>query len=89
IIVYLSKSVEVLQRNIQKRGRTYELNIESKYLQNVEHQYQNYFNSIDYCPVLQFNLNDDQELETLVIAIKNVLEKDWQNGIHLIPSYKY
>lgn len=42
LIVYLHKEVNVLQKNIKKRGRDYEQKIEDLYLQKINKSYRNY-----------------------------------------------
>ncbi|GAB4311784.1 MAG: hypothetical protein Kow00127_01980 [Bacteroidales bacterium] len=45
LIIYLYKSVELLQKNIKKRGRPYEQNIQDQYLANIQERYLSYFNT--------------------------------------------
>lgn len=39
LIIYLNRPVNSLQSNIQKRGRDYELNLESQYLEKLSERY--------------------------------------------------
>lgn len=43
LIIYLYKSEEVLLKNIEKRARVYEQNIEGKYLNSLHHNYMQFF----------------------------------------------
>lgn len=43
-ILYLTKPIDELLRNIKKRGRTYEQNIQPEYLRELEKRYINYLN---------------------------------------------
>ena len=52
LIVYLHRPVEVLQKNIARRGRSYELAMTDDYLTSVEGAYRNYFGSQKDIPVL-------------------------------------
>ena len=47
LILYLHKNPKTLLQNIHKRGREYEMNIKEEYLDNVQKQYENYFDN--YC----------------------------------------
>jgi deoxyadenosine/deoxycytidine kinase len=61
IIYYLHVDTEILMRNIKKRGRPYELNIQKPYLNRIEKMYFNYF----------------KQSHHPTIVIINVGEKDW------------
>jgi deoxyadenosine/deoxycytidine kinase len=52
LILYLNKSTDELQKNISKRGRAYEQNIPSEYLDNITKQYKQHLTDYASIPVL-------------------------------------
>jgi deoxyadenosine/deoxycytidine kinase len=65
IIVFLDATEDLLERNIKKRGRNFEENIPSAYLQKVSNAYHSYFkNQTIKCPVIWINANDFDFLNT-------------------------
>lgn len=42
LIIYLNRSYPSLQRNIRKRGRPYEMNLQTEYLERLTERYSNY-----------------------------------------------
>jgi deoxyadenosine/deoxycytidine kinase len=52
LILYLNKSTEELQKNINTRGRTYEQNIPSGYLDRITKQYHQHLSESPSIPVL-------------------------------------
>lgn len=58
LIVYLNSSVSDLQRNIKKRGRTYEQNIKDEYLENLHQNYMDAFKQELAIPVLIINTSN-------------------------------
>jgi deoxyadenosine/deoxycytidine kinase len=52
LILYLNKSTGELQKNISKRGRTYEQNIPASYLNSITQQYQQHLKDYRDIPVL-------------------------------------
>jgi len=60
LILYLHKEPKTLLQNIHKRGREYEMNIKEEYLDNVQKQYESYFDSYSDSQVITIestNLN--------------------------------
>ena len=57
LYVYLHKSPENLLRQIRKRGRDYELLIESSYLESISQAYFNYFRQQNEFPVVIIDTN--------------------------------
>jgi len=84
LVIYLHRSHETLHRQINKRGREFEKNISSEYLQKVGSGYQQFFAGEKRMPVLWV----DHELgpEALVAAVQRLLEKPHSPGLHLIRS---
>ena len=65
LYVYLYQNTERLLKNIQKRGRAYEQNIEANYLNKIHNGYINF-------------INTQQNLNTLIIDVSNL---DFVNNI--------
>jgi thymidylate kinase len=84
LVIYLHRSHETLHRQINKRGREFEKNISSEYLQKVGAGYQQFFAGEKRMPVLWV----DHELgpEALVAAVQRLMEKPYSPGLHLIRS---
>lgn len=86
LIVYLYKSPELLKKNIIKRGRPYEKNIDVRYLEKIQKSYFQYLKEKKFQRViiidadtLDFvNNNYDYEL------IKKTIISDYSEGIHHI-----
>lgn len=77
LLVYLYVDIDHLQRNIKKRGRSYEQKIESVYLEKIQ---QGYFDFI----------RQQQDLRVLVIDTNNIdfvnNEDDYRNIMEIIQS---
>lgn len=84
LILYLNKSTEELQKNINKRGRVYEQKIPSEYLENISKQYQQHLNDYKDIPVLYVEsdnidfIEDATDLRFLLDLIQNQSEKGLQ-----------
>ena len=63
LILYLNKSTEELQKNISKRGRSYEQNIPSQYLDSISKQYQLHLTEYASIPVLFVESDDIDFIE--------------------------
>ena len=86
IILYLYAPVEKLQQNIKRRGRDYEQNITSEYLENIQRAYLDYFKMQNQSRVVLLNTSalnfaDNQADYDKVIE---VLNDDFETGIHYI-----
>ena len=86
IVLYLYAPVEKLQQNIKRRGRDFEKNISSDYLDKIQRAYLDYFKMQNQSRVVLLNtatLNfaDNQaDYE----AVVEVLNDDFEPGIHYI-----
>jgi deoxyguanosine kinase len=58
MIVYLQASTEVLLKRIEKRGRPYEYNMDSEYIDYLNQAYNHYFFHYKNSPLLVINTND-------------------------------
>ena len=78
LILYLHRTPEILLQNIHKRGREYEMNIQEAYLDNVQKQYESYFDSYSDSQVITIdstNLNF-MEKEEDFLYIKSFCENE-------------
>ena len=86
LLVYLHKDISQLRSNIKSRGRDYEQNISSDYLENLEKGYWEFFKQQDGFPILVIDTNNldfvknDQDYERIL----DLLEKDYVPGIHRV-----
>lgn len=59
MIVFLDATEDLLERNIRKRGRNFEENIPSAYLQKVTNAYHTFLKNKSHdCPVIWVNANE-------------------------------
>jgi deoxyguanosine kinase len=86
LLVYLYVDIEHLQRNIRKRGRTYEQEIEAVYLQKIQQGYFDFIKQQQEMRVLVIDTNNldfvnhQEDYEKIV----EVIMKDYSIGIHRI-----
>lgn len=86
LLVYFHRSVDILQKNIQKRGRSYEKNISDEYLLQVQNSYFEYFRNILSYPILIIDLNtiDFEENSRNYTEVKHLLSKKYNPGVHRV-----
>jgi deoxyadenosine/deoxycytidine kinase len=90
LFVYLYHDISQLQKNIKKRGRSYELNITDEYLIKIQHAYFDFFKQLPDLRILVIDMNNidfannplDYEL------ILNILKKPYNAGITNIVAEK-
>ena len=58
LYVYLHSNVDNLLKNIEKRGRDYEKEIEAKYLEKIKDGYFGFFKQITSFPILVIDTNN-------------------------------
>ena len=63
LLVFLHRNVDILLKNISKRGRDYEKNISRDYLYNIQDSYFEYFRNIVSFPILIIDLGDIDFIE--------------------------
>jgi deoxyguanosine kinase len=86
LLVYLYVDIDRLQRNIRKRGRTYEQEIETVYLQKIQQGYFDFIKQQQEMRVLVIDTNNldfvnhQEDYEKIV----EVIMKDYSIGIHRI-----
>lgn len=83
LIVYLNRPLEVLQQNIQKRGRSYEAVLELDYLKMVQESYMDYLRQITEIPVLIVHCGDiDFNIQKTTLAkLLDVLKAQQNQGV--------
>ncbi len=84
LIIYLDASVRKLQKNIEKRNRSYEQSITDEYLQNIASQYDTFLKSTDI-PVLRINTDKYDFIKNSEVSdqIQEVIKNGMQNEINL------
>jgi deoxyguanosine kinase len=63
LLVYLHRPVDVLLKQIQKRGREMEKNISAAYLEEIQNAYFDYFKMVQDVPVLVLEVGEADFLE--------------------------
>lgn len=88
LIVYLYKDVDLLLKNIKKRGRDYEQNIDYKYLDDIQKGYLDYFKLLSNIPIVIIDTNklDFVSSEEDYQYLKTVINKKYENGIHFLAE---
>lgn len=86
LIIYLHSEVSRLQKNIEKRGRSYEQNISIDYLLDIQNKYFDFFRKHTDFPVLIVNVTEFDFVNDKSIFNKlvNLTKLDYSNGIHRI-----
>ncbi|MFE4354397.1 deoxynucleoside kinase [Peribacillus butanolivorans] len=88
MVIYLNASIDTLLSRIDKRGREFEKNISSHYLEQLSSDYQTFMETFEKqhpdIPVLTFNgdeldfVGNRNDLNTIIIQIENALQKGVQ-----------
>jgi deoxyguanosine kinase len=87
LYVYLHVSVENLIKNIKKRGRDYEQQMDPQYLETIQQGYFEYFRQVTQFPVViidtnKINFVDHPEDYALLKQV--ILQKDFKSGINRV-----
>jgi deoxyadenosine/deoxycytidine kinase len=83
LLIYLYLDVSQLQKNIKKRGRAYELNIKSEYLEQIQNRYLSFLNGLPNQKILVIDMQgidfikDTDKFERILHLLKN----DYPKGI--------
>lgn len=78
LVLYLRASVSTLQARIQQRGRDYEQQISTDYLEKINELYENWIDEFRLCPVLTVPADDLDYVAHSVhfeLIVKKVMEK--------------
>lgn len=86
IIVYLHRPADSLLHFIQKRNRSYELDIQAAYLEAINKRYHSYFKTETNFPILILDMGNQDFIKKpkLFKKIFKLLKKDHPNGISYI-----
>lgn len=86
LVVYFHRDVDILRKNIDKRGRTYESNISKEYLKQIQDSYFDYFRNVLSYPVLILDLKDIDFVQNknYFDFLHSLLTKKYQPGVHRI-----
>ena len=84
LLVYLYLDVENLKRNIVKRGRSYEQEIENNYLEKIQTGYFEYIRQQQDMRILIIDTNhiDFVENEEDYLKILKIINQEYPKGIH-------
>ena len=84
LLVYLYLNVDNLKKNIIKRGRSYEQNIEKDYLQKIQDGYFDYIKQQQDMRVLIIDTNniDFVEKEADYQKLLEIINQEYEKGIH-------
>lgn len=81
LMIYLKSEIEDVLEKIKRRGRDYEQIVEREYWENLNKEYQEYFEYYDVSPLLVINVdnldyvNNEEHRKYVINLIKNKLEK--------------
>ncbi len=86
LLVYLYVNIDRLKSNIKHRGRSYEQDIQSEYLEKIQ---AGYFEYIKFYPETRILIIDTNTLDFVNKAkdyqiLKDIIFKDYSKGIHRI-----
>ena len=86
LLVYLHKDVELLRKNIKKRGRDYEQNIEPEYLKKLETGYWDFFKQQKTMRILVVDTNEIDFVNNRSDYDKmlELIQNEYTPGIHRI-----
>lgn len=89
LLIYLHRPVDVLLRQIQKRGRSMERLITGEYLEGLQHAYLEYFKKETEIPVvvLQLDSADFVRDESVLAEILTLLEKKYSAGLQYVSLH--
>ena len=84
LFVYFHRSPDILQKNIGKRGRSYEKKISDDYLSGIQNAYFEYFRNILTFPLLIIYLNDIDFMKNRdhYEEVKSYLSRTYLPGVH-------
>ncbi len=85
-LIYLNTTIQDLQKNIKKRGRSYELNISDQYLERLQNNYIEAFKEERRLPVLFINTHGKDFITDLGLfeQIKSEIQMDRPAGMYVV-----
>ncbi len=86
LVLYLHRPVDVLLKNIEKRGRAYEQEISDAYLLGVQNAYFEYFKLEQSHPTLILNIgtNDFSMGSETFVKLIELVSRPYKNGMHIL-----
>jgi deoxyguanosine kinase len=87
LYIYLHVSVENLIKNIKKRGRDYEQQMDPQYLETIQQGYFEYFRQVTQFPVVIIDtnkINFVEHAEDYALLKHVILQKDFKSGINRV-----
>ena len=82
VMFYIHRDVDVLKKNINQRGRSYEINIEKAYLSSVTKSYFDYFKEVTDFPVVVLDATDaDFRKQNHYMQFVDLLDKSYLSGV--------
>ncbi len=86
LLIYFHRNVDILLKNIQSRGRSYELGIKADYLQGIQESYFEYLRNIISFPVLIIDLGeiDFVKNKSHYDEVKRLMTKEYLPGVHRV-----
>ena len=86
VIFYLHAETEQLQRNIRKRGRSYEQNINRHYLGKIERIYFEYFKQTPNLKVVVIDVNDKDWISDMYAyqSLLKLIEQEYEPGLNYV-----
>ncbi|MFK8056574.1 MAG: deoxynucleoside kinase [Saprospiraceae bacterium] len=90
-LLFIHRPVEVLLKNIAKRGRDYEVNITADYLTSIQQTYWDYFREEKRYPIVMVDVGEadfttDEAVLTRLIDIVNAPANKGLNVVELWPK---
>lgn len=84
LLLYLHRPVDVLLRQIKKRGRNIEQNISREYLEEIQSAYLSYLKMETETPVVILELGeaDFQRDEAVFLRIVGMMQESYAQGVH-------
>jgi len=84
ILIYLHLPIDIVWKQIQQRGRSYEQEIPKAYLEQVEQAYLAYLKEERRFPIviLEEQHYVDRQLSTTLSTVNSILNRDWENGVN-------
>ena len=86
LVVYLHRPISSLMTQIKKRGRSYEMEMSTMYLENIQKAYFDFFKMDPEYPILVVGIGD-LDFEKDVHAFKllnNLLQQKYETKVHYI-----
>lgn len=83
LVLYLHRPVDVLLKQIEKRGRAFEKQIKAEYLQSIQEAYFQFFRDSTGLPIVVVHINDKsfEHDQLLLEDLKKLLQTTHKKGI--------